>query len=480
MSVSFEIISSSRNKVVLGLRKEQFIHIKYATAYSKTNALNLGILATAAYLPDVPIEEFLFKQQNSESRSASFLKSENTTSCVLADCNEAITAINDTYDFVEIPETDTQMFHYSTKDYLLFSFRGTFELVDWKTNLNASLIPFPEGVGKIHEGFYRAFKSIQSVVDRTVPLNDEKPVICCGHSLGGALATLAATYIRKKYQRKVMLYTYGSPLVGDSKFVHHFTNVEPVSAFRIVHNRDLVTMIPPPHSNLRVNLLYLGLVNPVFLIPATYDPFGKPFTHFGKVVFIRRIDDGKFFSVDVDRKTPAYLRIPDKIQVKEDRPKWDTVLNWALGSVEDHSMTRYVSILASDLKFAIDSYLEASALTIENTQKIIDYLDAEIKAAQKRRDAVEKEQLAQPYGVIPSDATATNATQSGRQTPLETLHLAEDVLKSKQMELMVQRSALAAMRTPAYSKGLLKDIIDVSMTPALKREFEYQSKHIKY
>jgi pimeloyl-ACP methyl ester carboxylesterase len=58
-----------------------------------------------------------------------------------------------------------------------------------------------------------------------------------GHSLGAALATLAADRLRTVQG----LYVFGSPAVGDRAFADTF----PVPAFRIVHHRDIVARVPP-------------------------------------------------------------------------------------------------------------------------------------------------------------------------------------------------------------------------------------------
>ncbi|MCA9453043.1 MAG: hypothetical protein KC584_10520, partial [Nitrospira sp.] len=53
-----------------------------------------------------------------------------------------------------------------------------------------------------------------------------------GHSLGAALATLAAD----RYGDVQGLYTFGSPLVGDEGFARDFY----VSGYRFVNNNDVV------------------------------------------------------------------------------------------------------------------------------------------------------------------------------------------------------------------------------------------------
>jgi hypothetical protein len=57
-----------------------------------------------------------------------------------------------------------------------------------------------------------------------------------GHSLGGALATLAAG----RYERAPEVYTFGAPRVGDGEYVESLDT--PV--YRIVNGRDVVPKLP--------------------------------------------------------------------------------------------------------------------------------------------------------------------------------------------------------------------------------------------
>ncbi len=119
-------------------------------------------------------------------------------------------------------------------------FRGTNSPQDWLANMEARLGPWPEG-GLAHVGFRDAFERqwarIEAALEET-----RGPVFYAGHSLGGALATLAAS--RRPPQA---LYTFGSPRVGDGAFC---ATLEGVPAFRIVNNRDAVTSVPPPLQGL--------------------------------------------------------------------------------------------------------------------------------------------------------------------------------------------------------------------------------------
>lgn len=108
---------------------------------------------------------------------------------------------------------------------------------------DAQVLPMPFDHGCVHAGFARAFEPMANeVVGRLNALAREgRTVWFAGHSLGGAIATLAAA--RFGHGRFRGLYTYGSPRVGDGAFAAAFER-EP--CFRVVHHDDLVARIPPP------------------------------------------------------------------------------------------------------------------------------------------------------------------------------------------------------------------------------------------
>ncbi|KAJ1372520.1 hypothetical protein KIN20_034696 [Parelaphostrongylus tenuis] len=63
-----------------------------------------------------------------------------------------------------------------------------------------------------------------------------------GHSLGGALATLAAARIARNYWRgdQITIYTFGQPRVGDVEFALSFDKMIKES-YRVVFRRDVCT-----------------------------------------------------------------------------------------------------------------------------------------------------------------------------------------------------------------------------------------------
>lgn len=124
-----------------------------------------------------------------------------------------------------------------------FRFVNT-NLKDMVTNFNFP----PDDLGdgrKVHRGFHQAvdavYPEVERAVDQTLQQSPNKQIWFTGHSLGAALATLAADRLSAKHKIRG-LYTFGSPRVGNSAFCETF----PVAnAYRFVDHRDLVTKVPP-------------------------------------------------------------------------------------------------------------------------------------------------------------------------------------------------------------------------------------------
>jgi hypothetical protein len=123
------------------------------------------------------------------------------------------------------------------KQLAVVAFRGTDkdDPSDLADDGNALKIPWERG-GKVHAGFAGALADVRNDVEKAL-----QGITCrtlfTGHSLGAALATLLAGI-----RTPDALYTFGSPLVGDSDFVATLNNVK---NFRYVDCCDIVTRIPP-------------------------------------------------------------------------------------------------------------------------------------------------------------------------------------------------------------------------------------------
>lgn len=100
---------------------------------------------------------------------------------------------------------------------------------------------------KVHRGFYTAldivYSDIKSKCKRHMK-HGNKPLWIAGHSLGAALATLAAFRFERDGIPVQGTMTFGSPRVGNKHFVEEFQKT--VKRFhRWVNCKDIVTMVPP-------------------------------------------------------------------------------------------------------------------------------------------------------------------------------------------------------------------------------------------
>ena len=97
--------------------------------------------------------------------------------------------------------------------------------------------------------YYNIFSEIEEdLFNELEPLaNDEEyQVIFTGHSLGGAIATLASFYYNKKYKftSENILITFGQPKVGSENFAKELTNIMKGQIYRIARPYDIATLFP--------------------------------------------------------------------------------------------------------------------------------------------------------------------------------------------------------------------------------------------
>lgn len=100
-----------------------------------------------------------------------------------------------------------------------------------------------------HQAHYTTWPSIEPLLKD--PVFREYRVTFTGHSLGGALASLAATHTvitKLRSGDEIKLVTFGQPRTGDYDFaMFHNTNI-PYS-FRLVHRMDIVPHLPACRKN---------------------------------------------------------------------------------------------------------------------------------------------------------------------------------------------------------------------------------------
>lgn len=142
------------------------------------------------------------------------------------------------YEFIE---DDGAQCHIAwDKDEIILAFRGTEpdEFSDIKADLNALPDRANNGHGLVHNGFQEEVNKVWDEVMKV--LNKElknRRLYICGHSLGGAMATIATSRLTGKV---TCLYTYGSPRAGTRSFVKSFNTPH----YRHVNNNDIVPKVP--------------------------------------------------------------------------------------------------------------------------------------------------------------------------------------------------------------------------------------------
>jgi triacylglycerol lipase len=154
------------------------------------------------------------------------------------------------------PLVDTQAYVAADATTLIVAFRGTQEHVDFLTDGRFPQAAFPSraGVahGAVHAGFLAAldavWRDLRAAVDRL--RYAKQPIWLTGHSLGAALATLAAARFVDEGVEIAGLYTFGSPAVGDPAFAAWFDGATKDRVFRYVNDLDIVTRVPPEHFHL--------------------------------------------------------------------------------------------------------------------------------------------------------------------------------------------------------------------------------------
>jgi triacylglycerol lipase len=151
-----------------------------------------------------------------------------------------------TSEFWDVRKTGTQALLVQGEHpapFAILVFRGTEQTVQ---DFVQDLSTFPRLIEntsmRVHAGFLEALDSVWERIERRLD-QVTAPLFFTGHSLGAALATLAAA---RRAPRAA--YTFGSPRVGNADFVQSLADVP---LYRIVDDADAVTLVPPEEIGFR-------------------------------------------------------------------------------------------------------------------------------------------------------------------------------------------------------------------------------------
>jgi Lipase (class 3) len=174
---------------------------------------------------------------------------------------------------------------------VVLAIRGTEGIMEWVQDGRFCQVscPLAAGAGNSEDGFTAMYSSFRIGTDpKTSPglvtalatLAFPKPVTAatsvtiCGHSLGGALATLLALDVSANtIFKNPTAYTYASPRTGDGSFTAFYDHMVP-NTFRVANRMDLVPKLPMPPLYDHVSTPFE--LNPVQMTPLPPKVLVKP------------------------------------------------------------------------------------------------------------------------------------------------------------------------------------------------------------
>lgn len=121
--------------------------------------------------------------------------------------------------------------------------RGTASGVDWLSNLHAAVDRGPMG-HSVHAGFNNVYKSIEAALTNELSGKNPSRIHCVGHSLGGAIANIAALTMAAG-GHGVSLYTFGAPRVGLNAMTMELDReIGCENIYRVYNPADVVPLVP--------------------------------------------------------------------------------------------------------------------------------------------------------------------------------------------------------------------------------------------
>jgi triacylglycerol lipase len=225
----------------------------------------------------------------------------------LAEATVAATTIG--FPSVSFYDNDgSQAFRFRNHNDCVIACRGT-EPNDWNdihADVDAATV-LADTVGRVHRGFKREVDDLWPMLEQVLAAN-RLPLWFCGHSLGGAMATICAgrCKISPIPSDPIELQTFGSPRVGDNCYV----NQVELAHYRWVNNSDIVTKVPP---------VWLG------------------YRHTGHEIYL---DDGGRV-----RRLTAWQRLADQFQ-----GFLRGLAKRRIDALFDHGIHRYVSAIKIELR----------------------------------------------------------------------------------------------------------------------------------
>jgi hypothetical protein len=141
-------------------------------------------------------------------------------------------------------ELNAQVFRKGKSLVVVFQGTDPLRLAHWVIDLDARV------KDNVHAGFKRTVETLwpplACAIDQELKRDPWCRLLFAGHSLGGALAVLAADLSHARRHDVSAVYTFGMPRVGDASFAAAYNARLGRRTYRFVLGEDIVPTVPPP------------------------------------------------------------------------------------------------------------------------------------------------------------------------------------------------------------------------------------------
>ena len=185
-------------------------------------------------------------------------------------------------------------------DLLLIALRGPHETADFWANADRHQVPFAEGKGHVHDGFYQAAKHAYACVEAYLATTGARQnVLVCGHGVNGAVGLILSQMLHSaQHKVDVQLYTYGAPRAADAAFVNA---AESLVHYRMVNHHDPLPSLPGSWMNTPRSAYDAGAVLGFTNVPPQLGVFvaglsqltGELYQHHGSLCHFMPIEIGQ-------------------------------------------------------------------------------------------------------------------------------------------------------------------------------------------
>ncbi|MBO6549567.1 MAG: lipase family protein [Rhizobiales bacterium] len=254
----------------------------------------------------------------------------------------------------------TQAFVAQTDQMILVAFRGTENnLEDWLGNMDIRTVSKP--YGNVHKGFTTHYENIKEKLEAILANSNagNKSLWLTGHSLGGAIATIAAAELKSEYSISA-IHTFGQPRVGFEGLKSFVEENYADNFFRFVNQDDPIVLLPWKGARdwqevgQLIHMSGTASITPSFqksgspssMSPAEFQNLLRTITKFKQGLKAKRnsLIRPKLRDKPVDYKWPMDITKKYK-KVQEIKEKSPIQMKGQYLNVDDHSLDNYIAAL---------------------------------------------------------------------------------------------------------------------------------------